>query len=64
MSLRKYFLPAKNTAKTGIKESTQHAKSWPHSMVSLKVPLNAAIATGSVLKVSEFVIIIGHIKLL
>ena len=64
MSFIKYLFPEKNTVNTGIKERTQQARSCPHSIVSRNVPLKAASATGSVLKVSEFVIIKGHIKAL
>ena len=59
----KYFLPAKNTAATGIVQITEHASKSPHRVISLKLPLNMASPTGSVLIDSVFVTIKGHIKL-
>jgi len=63
MSLIKYFLPSKNTPTTGNVQITEHAKSSPQSVISLKLPLNIARPTGNVLIPSEFVTINGHMKL-
>lgn len=63
MSFIKYFLPSKNTAITGIVQITEHARSSPQSVISLKLPLKMANPTGNVLIPSEFVTINGHIKL-
>ena len=43
--------------------TTEHAKSSPHKVTSLKLPLKTASSTGKVLIPSEFVTINGHIKL-
>lgn len=59
----KYLLPSKNTIITGIVQITEHAKSSPHKVISLKLPLKIASPTGSVRMPSEFVTINGHIKL-
>ena len=63
MSDIKYFLPAKNTAVTGIEQITEQASNSPHKVVSLKLPLKIASPTGKVLILSVFVTIKGHIKL-
>ena len=42
---------------------TEQAKSSPHNVTSLKLPLNIASPTGNVRIPSEFVTISGHIKL-
>ena len=58
----KNFCPNKNTKIAGIVVITAHAISCPHSIVSLKLPLKDASATGKVLMLSEFVTIKGHMK--
>ena len=69
MSFIKYFFPAKNTPTTGNVQITEqansspHASKSPHSVISLKLPLNIASPTGKVLIPSEFVTINGHMKL-
>ena len=63
MSLIKYFLPAKNIKITGSESITEQAIKSPQAMISLKLPLNCDIATGSVVISVELVTIKGHIKL-
>ena len=48
---------------TGIVHTTEQASNSPQRVISLKLPLNAAKATGNVLIESVFVTIKGHIKL-
>ena len=48
---------------TGIVHTTEQASKSPQRVISLKLPLNAAKATGNVLIESVFVTINGHIKL-
>lgn len=63
MSEIKYFLPKRNTPITGIVHITEQARSSPHKVISLKLPLYIASPTGKVRMLSEFVTIKGHIKL-
>ena len=60
---KKYFLPKKNIAITGIVQITEQANKSPHIVISLKLPLKIASPTGKVRMLSEFVMINGHIKL-
>ena len=59
----KNFLPRINIPIAGRVQTAEYAINWAQSVVSLKLPLNSASATGSVFIESELVTINGHIKL-
>lgn len=59
----KNLRPSRKTQIAGRVQTALYAINCAHCVVSLKLPLNSASATGSVFIVSELVTINGHIKL-